>query len=1064
MDVTAQAFRDLRLNATIGRPQLLLRGSEARDLRLTARLDGPIPRAAFDWRLTASRFRLDQAVIDGLVAGGRGRLSDPPFATGLTATARRVSGLDENLDRILTNVRLVGPLALSGRRITGRDLRLTAPDLSARVDLALDLTNGRYDVALAAELARFRIAGLGEFAAGGDLRLVPDGRGFAFSGPARVRFRTLENGFLQTLTRGLPTITARLDRRGDKVVRFADLQLSSPGLTLTGSGLRRPDGTLEFTGTGRSTEYGPITRLVLSGRPERPRAELTLAQPVGGVTGVVLALDPTGEGYALAARGGSPLGPFDATGAVELATGRDTAVRVDRLAVAGATGSGRVTLTEGRLDGALDVAGDGLTARVTLSPDPAGQAVAIAATARDGTVNGVRVGSGEADVRLLLNGGVRSVAGSASGERVTVGGLTFGEVAATADIRDGRGTVVASANGARAGRFDLQARAAVDGQSADVEVTGTVAGEPLVLAQPVRITRAATGYEITGLDFSYGGGSARADAFVGEGVNRLSAELDRLPLTLADLAAPGLGLGGTISGTARYGPSAAGAPEGALDLTVSGLSRAGLAAGSAPIDLAVAARLEGPTAGLRAVAGDGSGAVLGRAQMALTDVPGTGSLAQRLTAADLAAQLRYAGPAGTLWRLGGVELFDLTGPVAIGADVSGSLGDPVLAGSFESTGARLSSSLIGADLREVAAAGRFDGSRLRIERFAGVTGTREGAGRVTGQGTVELSVRRGVGFDLALDADDAVLIDRDDLGATVTGPIRLVSSGRGGTISGDVRLTRSRFRLGRATAGEPIPQLAVTEINQRPDQLAEAETPAAPWALDIRADAPARLAVTGLGLNSEWSAALTLTGSLAEPRIAGEANLIRGEVDFAGRSFDLTRGIIRFAGQSPVNPSLDIVADANVDDVDAQILVQGRGLAPQISFASNPSLPQDELLSRLLFGGSITDLSAIEAVQLGAAVAGLQDGGNGLNPINAIRDAAGLDRLRILPADVTTGRGTAVAAGKYLTRRAFVEVVTDGQGYSATQLEYRIFRWLTALSSLSTVGRQSAAVRVSKDY
>ena len=116
-----------------------------------------------------------------------------------------------------------------------------------------------------------------------------------------------------------------------------------------------------------------------------------------------------------------------------------------------------------------------------------------------------------------------------------------------------------------------------------------------------------------------------------------------------------------------------------------------------------------------------------------------------------------------------------------------------------------------------------------------------------------------------------------------------------------------------------------------------------------------------------------------------------------------------------------------------------------------------------MFGTSITSLSAPEAVQLASAVASLQ-GGNGLDPINAVRRAVGLDRLRLVGADTTTGAKTSVAAGKYLTRRTYVEVITDGQGYSATRVEFSITRWLSLLSSISTIGRQSASVRVSKDY
>ena len=166
----------------------------------------------------------------------------------------------------------------------------------------------------------------------------------------------------------------------------------------------------------------------------------------------------------------------------------------------------------------------------------------------------------------------------------------------------------------------------------------------------------------------------------------------------------------------------------------------------------------------------------------------------------------------------------------------------------------------------------------------------------------------------------------------------------------------------------------------------------------------------------------------------------------------------------PANPSLDIAANADATGLNATIRVTGPAQKPEIAFTSVPALPEDELLSRLLFGTSITNLSAPEALQLAAAVAALQNGKGGLSPINAVRRAAGLDRLRILPADPQTKAGTAVAVGKYITRRFYAEIITDGAGYSATQVEFQVTRWLSVLSSLSTLGRQSANLRVSKDY
>jgi translocation and assembly module TamB len=174
--------------------------------------------------------------------------------------------------------------------------------------------------------------------------------------------------------------------------------------------------------------------------------------------------------------------------------------------------------------------------------------------------------------------------------------------------------------------------------------------------------------------------------------------------------------------------------------------------------------------------------------------------------------------------------------------------------------------------------------------------------------------------------------------------------------------------------------------------------------------------------------------------------------------------MLRFDGSVPANPELDITAEATLTGLNATIHITGTSAAPIISFTSVPAMPQDEVLSRLLFGSSITQLSAPEALQLASAVASLRGGKGGLDPINAIRKAAGLDRLRILPADQATGQGTAIGAGKYITRKIYVELISDGQGYSATRLEYQVTRWLSLLSSISTLGRQSITARVSKDY
>ena len=57
-----------------------------------------------------------------------------------------------------------------------------------------------------------------------------------------------------------------------------------------------------------------------------------------------------------------------------------------------------------------------------------------------------------------------------------------------------------------------------------------------------------------------------------------------------------------------------------------------------------------------------------------------------------------------------------------------------------------------------------------------------------------------------------------------------------------------------------------------------------------------------------------------------------------------------------------------------------------------------------------------------------------------------------------------MAVDKYIGRRVFVELITDGRGYSATSAEFRVTRWLVLLGTISTIGDESLNLKASKDY
>jgi translocation and assembly module TamB len=155
----------------------------------------------------------------------------------------------------------------------------------------------------------------------------------------------------------------------------------------------------------------------------------------------------------------------------------------------------------------------------------------------------------------------------------------------------------------------------------------------------------------------------------------------------------------------------------------------------------------------------------------------------------------------------------------------------------------------------------------------------------------------------------------------------------------------------------------------------------------------------------------------------GHAGLCRAFVrPHARADLDFTGGQQHRSGGQP-SPATE-----DVEDVAVTVNVSGRAYNPQITFSSVPGLPQDEIMSRspvrqfdrqpFRLAGSATGRLAQHACAAR---------GGGLNPLGKLRSAAGIDRLRILGPDEATGRGTALAAGQYITNDIYVELITDAR-------------------------------------
>jgi len=450
--------------------------------------------------------------------------------------------------------------------------------------------------------------------------------------------------------------------------------------------------------------------------------------------------------------------------------------------------SGRLTLANGTLGGTLDFTPSGEAQRI--------DAHVIASNAVFPDAFSVR--TGRADGIIILADDKTTLDGSVDARGIASGAVTLARLTANAKLVNGSGQVRAAFAGRRGANFAFTTLAEVSPDQIRLTGSGNIERQPLVLKQAAVLTRAGDGWALAPTALTFAGGNATVSGRSGS-APELHAQLAEMPLQVLDVLWPNLDLSGSATGRVDYAWKSS--RSGRLDLKVHGLSRAGLVLASKPIDVAVAALVNGNQAGLRAVAAS-DGAIVGRAQARFAPL-GNGPLVAELMNAPLFAQLRYAGPADTLWRLTGSEIIDMSGPIAVGADIGGRLTAPVIRGSLKTDSGRLESQVTGMVIDHVSSQAHFSGPQLIFSKIAGQT---TGGGTVTGSGSVTFSGGKTL-LNLAFTANQALLLNRDDVAARVTGALQLKSDANGGLISGDLRLNRGRFQLGRASAAAAVPQL-----------------------------------------------------------------------------------------------------------------------------------------------------------------------------------------------------------------------------------------------------------------
>ncbi len=1074
IDLANSTFGNFAVNARLLTPGAIAPNLRGRNVMARVVLDGAFATPTVDYKVTAAAIGFGTTMVENVYAEGLARVNADRILVPVNARARRVTGLNAAVGGLTNNVRIQGDFAISMPNILSDNLRIRSDNIDATAIVVANTQTGRYTGALKGRVNNYRLESIGILNLTTDAKLVPGANGgFGITGRVVAQTKQLFNSGVRDFLGGNAIVRSDIGYSPEGIVTFRNLRMNAPKFRVTrGAGRFDPaTGSVLVDADAYSTQYGPLSARV-TGSADAPVVVLRAPRPGVGIGLVNLNARVVGRGgaYAVTASGGTNYGPFTAD--VLVRPSPQLTVDINRVVFAGIVGSGRVVATPaGPFAGALRFAGRGINGTVRLADQGGYQRADVAARAYNATIPGYAdftIGRAIVNANVVMFPKAPQIVADVQVADTRYNAFVIQAMRAKVNYVGGRGTAQALLTGSSG----LPLRIAVNAQLSPgnylVAAQGQANNIPFRTVNPARITTAGAGYRLaaTRIDFGQGptAGSTRIAGSFGGGVTAAQARLDRLNLSMLSAFVPNLGISGAVTGSLDYRQQGSAIPAADARLTIAGFQRTGLAAVSEPVDVQFVGRLVPDGGEARALVKRGANTI-GRMLATLRPLPpGAGSWTTRLMQAPLAGGIRYNGPSAVLFSLAALPNQQLSGPIAVAADFSGRVSAPRLNGLIRADNLTYDNETYGTRLSQMKIAARFNNDRLELTSLS----ARAGDGSVQAQGSVGLAADSGFPIDLRATLNDAQLAKSDALAATSSGTVRFTYGRDGGLLQGNLNIPEARYQIIRQGSAE-VPEL--TGIRRKSQIVTPRPTdrpkpaPVSLIRLDLTVRAENQLFVSGMGLESEWEMNLKVGGTSAAPAITGGLDLVRGTYSFAGKRFEVTRGTIRFRGGQLTDPDINIQASTTVNGITAVIAITGTGQRPQIAFTSTPALPQDEVLSRLLFGTNPENLSATEAIQLASALNSLRgSGGGGLNPLGKLRSATGFDRLRVLGADEASGRGTSLAAGKYITDDIYVEIVTDARGFTATQLEIALTRALSLLTSTGSAGGSDARLKYSKDY
>ncbi|MBR5733918.1 MAG: translocation/assembly module TamB domain-containing protein, partial [Desulfovibrionaceae bacterium] len=571
-------------------------------------------------------------------------------------------------------------------------------------------------------------------------------------------------------------------------------------------------------------------------------------------------------------------------------------------------------------------------------------------------------------------------------DKAQSGEFTIAKAACAANWADNKGAVTLSAQGDAM----LDAALSLAGDTLDIQrfkLTDKAGKQGLQLAAPAQI-RGLDGSAISTRNLTMRilpQGSLSASAEVKDSIHAL-LDLKDVPLALARPFAGHVVPDGTLSASAAI-QGKANRPDVRLNAALDNVGHKG--DGFKPLNAVFTGHLPAGGSALTFSAKlDGIGSEGLTAQGSLPISYGGGFPSVSMTS-PVNITAHWDGLIAPLWRFVPMADTRLTGSGRMDAAVRGTLSAPVPTLDLHLKDLRFMDIRNGIEL-----SGLLVDANLANKRFTFSTSGGDGnKGTMSIKGQVNLAEK-----DMPLQAAGTISnfapLHRNDLRLKLDGNLNVSGTAAAPNIRADITIPSGELLLDKLSGGS-FTTLDVENMEESKSAEQEAKGNDV-GKLAVRVLIPGRFFVRGHGLESEWKGDIRVNGALNDPAVTGSLESVRGAMSLLGKSFVLAKGKVLFNGSKPPTPILDVSVQRRTSDIITEAAITGTANAPHLELRSQPPLPKDEVVSRMLFGRPPSELSRAESIQLAASVAALTTlGTTGSGIFDFTRNTLGVDVVRV---------------------------------------------------------------------